>query len=252
MLRSIWPRIRRLSKTTRVNRHSVVNYTRLVKTKLAEHPGNPALALAQAIGSPDLDTFRAQGDMQVGVLRHHGLVDGMALYDLGCGCGRTAQALLRSGWTGHYTGADIVPQLIVELTRTCPPFTGLTVRDLRIAAADGSLDMVFCASVFTHLHAEESYIYLEDIFRALKPGGRLVFSFCELEDPAHHGVFDRNVHNQRRGNDIVHLNAFLHRDWIRLFAARLGFGEPRFTAGDDTTHHGAFWQSLAILEKPPA
>lgn len=46
------------------------------------------------------------------------------------------------------------------------------------------------------------------------------------------------------------LEAFQHRDWIRRFARDAGFTEPRFTDGLDDTHHPAFWQSLAVLEKP--
>ena len=48
---------------------------------------------------------------------------------------------------------------------------------LTILAMDDLLDMVFHWSVFTHLFVEEAYIYLEDIWRALKPGGKLIFSF---------------------------------------------------------------------------
>ncbi|MEO6091865.1 MAG: hypothetical protein ABIT04_06300 [Novosphingobium sp.] len=63
-------------------------------------PQDRSLALAQAIGAENMVTFASQGDGHVAVLGHHGLIDGMNIYDLGCGCGRTAQALTRSGWKG--------------------------------------------------------------------------------------------------------------------------------------------------------
>jgi 2-polyprenyl-3-methyl-5-hydroxy-6-metoxy-1,4-benzoquinol methylase len=99
--------------------HSVRDYRALVRAKLKQFPDDPALALAQAIGAPTMDDFVSIGDGHVAVLRHHGLVDGMTVYDLGCGCGRTAQALVRHGWQGNYTGADVVQELIDELARQC-------------------------------------------------------------------------------------------------------------------------------------
>jgi SAM-dependent methyltransferase len=230
--------------------HSVRNYEKLVKRHIAEFPQDRAWALARSIGAADWGNFRSQGDGHVAVLRHHGLADGMAIYDLGCGCGRTAQALVRSGWQGAYTGADIVQDLADEIPRTCPGYTAFMHRELTIAAPDASQDMIFHWSVFTHLYPEECFLYLEDSFRALKPGGATVFSFLEHEDPEHRRLFDDQVSCFRRRSEPEHLDAFLHRDWIRNFARRIGYAEPAFTDGADATHHPAFWQSLAVLRKP--
>lgn len=197
-----------------------------------------------------METFVSQGDGHVAVLRHHGLVDGMSVYDLGCGCGRTAQALRRSGWQGRYTGADVVPELLEELALQCPGYSVELNFSPTIVAPDSSLDFVFHWSVFTHLYPGESYLYTADAFRALKPGGKMVFSFLELEDPAHDRIWDSNLKRLRKGHKAQQLDAFLHRDWIYRFARDAGFTEPRFTDGSDTNHHPAFWQALAVLEKP--
>lgn len=230
--------------------HSVADYRRLVRRKLREHSSNRELALAQSTGSPTMEIFWDYGERQVQVLRHHGLTDGMAIYDLGCGCGRTAQALVRSGWHGNYTGADVVRELVEEITRTCPGFRALVNNRLSIVTPAASLDMVFHWSVFTHLYPAESYIYMVDIFRALKPGGRLVFSFLELEQANHEPIFDQKVSHIMRGIKSSQLNQFLHRDWIRMFARKIGFEAPAFVDGDDTTHHAAFGQSLVAMTKP--
>jgi len=78
----------------------------------------------------------------------------------------------------------------------------------------------------------------------------MVFSFLELEEPAHDRVWQANLDHLRKGHAAEHLDTFLHRDWIRRFARDAGFAEPEFTDGSDTTHHPAFWQSLAVLKKP--
>ncbi len=230
--------------------HSARDYQALVRERLRENPGNRTLALAKAIGAPTMEDFIAQGDGHVAVLRHHGLRDGMTIYDLGCGCGRTAQALHRSSWMGSYTGADVVPDLLDELARNCPGYNTVCNYDLTIAAPDASLDMLFHWSVFTHLMPTESYIYTQEAFRALKPNGKMIFSFLELEDPAHDVVWQSNVQRLRRGHASEQLDAFLHRDWIRRFARDAGFDEPQFTDGFDQSRHPAFWQSLAVLVKP--
>jgi len=246
------PRLLRRKRSAVKSResHSVRDYRALVRAKLKSLPDNPSLALAQAIGAPTMADFISIGDGPVAVLRHHGLVDGMSVYDLGCGCGRTAQALCRAGWQGDYTGADVVEELIDELARQCPGYDVLLNVTSRIVAPDASLDMVFHWSVFTHLYPGESYLYTADAFRALKPGGKMIFSFLELEELAHDRVWNANLDHLRTGHPAEHLDAFLHRDWIRRFARDVGFAEPRFTDGLDDSYHPAFWQSLAILVKP--
>lgn len=230
--------------------HSARDYQALVKDHLRRQPGNRRLALANAIGAETIESFDAQGDGQVAVLRWHGLSDGMSIYDLGCGCGRTAQALQRSGWQGHYTGADVVPELLEELSQQCPGYRTVLSYARTIAADDASLDMVFNWSVFTHLFPAESYLYMVDAYRALKPGGKLIFSFLEMEEPAHDIIWQNKLTRLRKGHRDEQLDTFLHRDWIRRFARDAGFSEPEFTDGMDAAHHPAFWQALASMQKP--
>jgi len=240
----------RLGPKRRHQSHSIRDYRKLTRKKLREMPHDRSLALAQAIGALSMETFVSQGDGHVAVLRHHGLADGMSVYDLGCGCGRTAQALRRSGWQGHYIGADVVPELIQELALQCPGYKVELNMTPTIVAPDASLDLVFHWSVFTHLYPSEAYLYTADAFRALKPGGKMIFSFLELEDPAHDRIWESSLRHLRKGHVAEQLDAFLHRDWIRRFARDAGFAEPQFTDGSDEKDHPPFWQALAILEKP--
>jgi SAM-dependent methyltransferase len=230
--------------------NSTTAYRRHLRAKLRMHRGNRDLAFAEAIGSESIDLFVAQGDGQVAVLKQHGLEDGMSIYDLGCGCGRTAQALKRSGWHGHYVGADIVEGLVLELKRKCPGYAAHVHRQPSLLADDGSLDMVFHWSVFTHISPEECFLYLEDTFRSLKPGGRVVFSFLEFGDPEHWRVFENRLGRLRRRRRLALLDTYLHRDWIRLWADKIGFGEPKFTDGQDDRRHRPMWQTVAALSKP--
>ncbi|MEM6585977.1 MAG: class I SAM-dependent methyltransferase [Pseudomonadota bacterium] len=232
--------------------HSVRDYRDLVRKRLRKNPMNRTLALVNSIGSLTMEEFVSQGDGHVAVLEHYGLANGMSVYDLGCGCGRTAQALQRAGWTGSYIGADVVPELLDELERQCPGYETRMELSQKIAAPDGSLDLIYGWSVFTHLFPPETFLYLRDGLRALKPGGTFLFSFLEMEDRAHDRVWDNVIDHVERGARVEQLDQFLHRDWIRRFASEAGFEEVRFTDGADGSQHPPFWQSLAVLKKPAA
>jgi len=121
--------------------HSFDDYNAHVEHLVRHFPLD--VAMCKAIGCPDLEQFRITGDGQVAVLKHHGLKDGMSVYDLGCGSGRTAQALYRSGWKGHYRGADIIQKLVEYLNGQCPGYGAVVNRSLSIVAPDDSLDLVF-------------------------------------------------------------------------------------------------------------
>lgn len=229
---------------------STINYRRHISRLLAEMPREEAMI--KAIGAPDARGYATFGDVQVQVLRAHGLINGMSIYDLGCGSGRTAQALQRNGWEGSYMGHDVVPELVDHLIRTCPGFSARTHLGLSLLAEDSSLDMVYHWSVFTHLLPEECYVYLKDTHRSLKPGGTLLFSFLELEDQRHDRLFHERASSFERHDVIPLLDTFLHRDWIRAWASELAFSPPKFTAGKDATHHPAFWQSLVRMTRVAA
>lgn len=208
------------------------------------------MAMIASIGALSKEDFARQGDGHVAVLRHHGLADDMAIYDLGCGSGRTAIALQRSGWKGHYIGADIVKPLVAYLKANCPGYEAYVHRDLSIRAPDASLDMIFHWSVFTHLYPEECYVYMEDAYRALKPGGKMVFSFLEFADPRHRFIFESRVKGFRKSGWSTTLDVFLHRDWIALWAEMIGFTTIEFTDGADGSLHPPFWQTLVSMTKP--
>ena len=85
----------------------------------------------------------------------------------------------------------------------------------------------------------------------LKPGGKLVFSFLELTNPSHYErIFENRVARLRRNKRLKLLDTFLHRDWIALWAEKIGYSEPEFTAGNDWSKHPEMWQTLAAMTKP--
>ena len=225
--------------------HFVEDYERVVADLMARHPIDEAMALA--VGGD----YERNGLIERAVVAHAGLRDGDRLIDLGCGSGRLAWALGQSMQV-DYLGIDIVPALLDYAASKSPPgYRFVLNRALTIPAPDQSADMVTAFSVFTHLLHSESYIYMEEAFRVLRPGGRLVFSFLEFADPVHWLVFAGTVTAQRNST-VPHLNQFIERGAIDLWAEKLGFLREAFIDGSAAPWGDAppLWQSSAVLRRP--
>lgn len=202
--------------------HFVEDYERHVAALKAAHPLDEAMSLAVG-GNYDL-----AGEIEVDLLKKAGLVDGMSVFDLGCGSGRLATALAKSGLSIKYLGTDVVQDLLdYAASKTPRHYRYLRHAELSVPAPDHSIDIACAFSVFTHLLHHESYIYMEDMRRALKPGGRLVFSFLEFAVDHHWEVFEHTIEQQRAGTTPP-LNTFIERSSIEVWAKHLGFGAPRF------------------------
>ncbi|MBX9699614.1 MAG: class I SAM-dependent methyltransferase, partial [Acetobacteraceae bacterium] len=233
----------------------------VISTLLRHHP--EAEAMERAVGG-DYERF---GVLEHAVLREAGLTDESSVVDVGCGSGRLAAQL--AGRAGlRYLGTDVVPSMLDYARRQAgrPDFRFIHVDRVNIPAADASADIVAFFSVLTHLLHEESYLYLQEAARVLKPGGRVVFSFLEYDTPIGWTVFEANLDWVRKRIVASQINVFLHRSEIRLWARRLGLevevlraGEPgsvEVGAGEATPAMPegayAFGQSLCILRKPAA
>jgi SAM-dependent methyltransferase len=155
-------------------------------------------AFVHNVGDGD---FVAVGAQLVRQLQDHaGLKPGDRVLDIGCGNGRVAEqlaALLAQGG-GSYVGFDLSPAGIRACRRR---FAGqphmafehldvwngeynetgkLAESDVVFPAADGSVDLAFATSVFTHMRMPGMRRYLSEAARVLKPGGRLAFTAFAL------------------------------------------------------------------------
>lgn len=221
-----------------------------------------AAAMQFAIGGQ----FDAYGQIEADMLRFFGLRDQSMLIDVGCGSGRLAIPLSRTH-RGPYLGTDIVPDLLEFARESCSrqDWRFEVVDELRIPAPDRSADMVCFFSVLTHLLHEQSYLYLEEAKRVLKPDGRIVFSFLEFRMPFHWSVFASTV-DAARGRDEHPLNMFIDRDAIQAWAVHLGLAVLDVRDGDEVfvplsrpvtlengqvlSERGNLGQSICVLGRP--
>ncbi|WP_374379315.1 methyltransferase domain-containing protein [Dongia sp.] len=101
---------------------------------------------------------------------------GKRVLDVGCGLGGLDQVLLTLG-AGHVTGIDVAP-LIVEGAKERIRRSGLNNKiDIQLVAPgplpfpDASFDIVFGKDAW--LHIPDKAAHFAELFRVLKPGGRL-------------------------------------------------------------------------------
>ena len=209
--------------------HFSRDYRRLVRRLLADHPRDEAMSIAVGGGYEELGAKLLQ------VLVEGGLEDGMRLADIGCGSGRLAHVLATRVRLGSYLGIDVTPEVLAYARTRCPADYRFVLReDLRIPAADASLDMACAFSVFTHLLHEETWLYLEEVARV--PASRAV-RWCSRSWSSGRTActgrdFERTARGIRSGVRGP-LNVFIERPVIALWARRLGFHPPIFTASGE-------------------
>lgn len=140
------------------------------------------------------------------LLRHVGGFRGdQHLLDVGCGCGKTALAMLRTiRPPGSYTGFDIQPGLIEFMTRLfaqlgvsqhfradCFPISNEFYRgadrparaeDFEFPYAADTFDCAFLSSVFTHMLSEAVTNYARNLARVVRTGGRILVSAFLLDN----------------------------------------------------------------------
>lgn len=235
--------------------HFLTSYLKQSKELLETHDEKQAMSLA--VGGD----FDAVGALEFCLLKQLSLQPEHSVIDVGCGSGRLA-VQLKNYLQGPYVGIDVVPELFQYAQRQCnrEDWRFYSAPGTTIPEPDASADFVTFFSVFTHLLHEETYLYLREAKRVLKPGGKIVFSFLEFRLDPHWFIFENSVKDDRP--DKV-LNQFMDRDMIAVFATRLGLKvlemhdghRPhirldrvvRWDAGNEMTEMGYLGQSVCVL-----
>jgi SAM-dependent methyltransferase len=217
--------------------HFVSDYTAYVRHLIKEHPLDEAMSYAVG-GSYDLT-----GSLLVEVLERCGLKEGMSIIDLGCGSGRLAKHLGIKYPEVGYLGIDIVQELLDYAKQQSPAhFRFLLNHTLKLPAEDASADMVAIFSVITHLLHQESFAYLKEARRTLRPGGRIVFSF--LESDKNWPIFQGMVDRAEGGIKDDQLNMLTERPQIEAWARHLDMDVVSYDLG---LPHRGDGQTVVVL-----
>ena len=220
-----------------------------------------ALSGEEAVGGGD---FHLIGGIELGALLMAGLRPNDTVVDFGCGTGRLARQLIPRLAGGHYIGIDIAPTMLVRAehrVRSTIPQAPCQVTWIRqdtttFPLRAESVDMICAFSVFTHIEHEDTYRYLKDAARIVRPGGRFVFSCLPMDLVAAQHIFLQSAGNDFRERWRQVRNVTTSVDLMTAIAQLAGWTPTHWYAGDRPTiqlpetgeFHG-LGQSICVLAK---
>lgn len=160
------------------------------------------------------------------LVEYGGLRPDSVLLEVGCGIGRIAVPVVkRLNERGWYEGLDIVPEVIEWCQKSIStrypnarfrlaniyngnyhPEGEMSASTYRFPYEDDTFDLIFLKSVFTHMVAEDTVNYVEEVARTLKPGGRCLITYFLLNDDARRRMASgaaRRVFPHQRGEYAV-------------------------------------------------
>ncbi|MGB7085116.1 MAG: class I SAM-dependent methyltransferase [Phormidesmis sp.] len=163
----------------------------------------PPLNLMRQEGISVLEEWFRWGEEWSMVLRVYGeITRNSSVLEIGCGLGRIAfplRFILSSN--GSYEGFEICQEKVDFLKRNFQPlypnfnFSWANLHNTyynpsgliepthyQFPYPDETFDLVYAASVFTHMLPETTSHYFSETARVLKPGGRVVFSVFLLDN----------------------------------------------------------------------
>ena len=130
-----------------------------------------------------LDEIRAErAKYAEGFLKLAGLGSNHDVIDLGSGCGFGTAAIARRVRTVQ--ACDISPAFLQVAKRECADLSNVQFHAIESRNLDSlpaqSVDAVISMSVFIHLNLYDVYLYFMAFRRVLRPGGKVVFDFADM------------------------------------------------------------------------
>jgi SAM-dependent methyltransferase len=145
-------------------------------------PVPPPALVVRVAGTADPSWFLESGRLGAASIRDALERDGTsieelhAILDFGCGCGRVTRRW--AGLRGVAVYGSDRDDRAIDWSRRNLPFAEFETNGLAppLVFDDASFDLVYALSVLTHLPEELQRLWLRELHRVLRPGGRLLFT----------------------------------------------------------------------------
>ena len=140
----------------------------------------PPDSLIRRAGAESLEQFLVEGDAWAQLVSKH-VPEDAAVLEAGCGCGQIARTLVHNRHIRTYAGFDMIPDNVAWCNCFIKPLWlsqaffycfDIEPHELVFPGSAGSADVVFAASLFTHLLEPDAQRCLSEVRRVLAPDGR--------------------------------------------------------------------------------
>ena len=190
----------------------------------------PEAAMAAVDGSSNEEVLRHTGRWSADQVAAALDISGRdRVLELGCGVGRIGRELAPR--CAHWTGVDIAQNMIEHARRRLGELDNTSFHALERSSLDmlpgNSIDKAYSIAVFCHMDKEDLYLYLQDLFRVVKPGGLIFVETWNLVHPVgwRRWTYEPKVwdtSDQSRRKDVGR-NQFCTPEEFELYVSRAGF-----------------------------
>lgn len=220
--------LRMLGPIHRVVRHTHLRRMRVEDRRLAaaERGRVPPAELRFKVAGPGtIEQFFAAGEaMAASVDAALGTVGrslsaGGDFLDFGCGCGRLLAAIEHRFPSLRVQGCDVDPVAVAWSSTRFADFHFRTNGEWPPCDfAQGSFDMIWCGSVFTHIDEPHQDAWLMELHRLLRPGGFLMASVHGRLSWEQWIPLLGKAHLERDGFHFLKsgVDAGMHPDWYQV------------------------------------
>lgn len=221
-------------------------------------PVYEALYESHAVAHPD-ETVVGElifGPIELEILVAQGLAPTNTLVDLGCGVGRLACEVAKWMHGGAYIGTDVSDSMLRRAESRLAALEGIPdcavrwikQRGTSFDLPDRSVDMIAAFSVFTHIEHEDTYNFLRDGLRVIRPGGRFVFSCLPMDLATARSVFESSARLEHSDRWAQVRNVTTSVDLMDAISRMAGWEQERWIPA----RADYFGQTVCVLQAPPA
>lgn len=184
-----------------------------------------------------------------------GVRPGQDALDIGCGPGKLVRVLgRRVGPGGTATGVDPSGEAIAHNRRRDSRHRYIRSTAQELALPDAAFDVITCTFVMHHIPEQHRTAALAEMWRVLKPGGRILIADTYLSDRFRRAyALTQRLRRRKPGDPAAAVD-------VRRYAAalrELGFTAPEFVASGHrtamllATKPGGAFESGQVRTDPP-